>query len=71
MTINKNKVVSVNYHLSSHIDNEAPELVEQTTTEHPFTFIFGVGQLLPDFEKATVLMIYSFLGIVKFKIFKV
>ena len=51
MTISKNKVVSVNYHLSSHIDNEAPELVEQTTTEHPFTFIFGVGQLLPDFEK--------------------
>ncbi|MBL7936160.1 MAG: FKBP-type peptidyl-prolyl cis-trans isomerase [Bacteroidia bacterium] len=51
MTINQNKVVSVNYHLSSHVDNEAPELVEQTTTEHPFTFIFGVGQLLPDFEK--------------------
>jgi FKBP-type peptidyl-prolyl cis-trans isomerase SlyD len=51
MTIDKNKVVSVNYHLSSHIGDAAPELIEQTSTDHPFTFMFGVGQLLPDFEK--------------------
>ena len=50
MTISKNKVVSVNYHLSSHVENEAPELVEQTSKDHPFTFLFGAGQLLPDFE---------------------
>lgn len=50
MTISKNKVVSVNYHLSSHLENEAPQLVEQTSTEHPFVFLFGVGQLHPDFE---------------------
>ncbi len=51
MTITQNKVVTVNYHLSSHTKDEAPELVEQTTKENPFVFIFGVGQLLPDFEK--------------------
>jgi len=51
MTIDANKVVTVNYHLSSHINDEAPELVEQTSSEHPFVFMFGVGQLLPDFEK--------------------
>ncbi len=50
MTISNNKVVSVNYHLSSHVENEAPELVEQTSKDHPFTFLFGAGQLLPDFE---------------------
>ena len=51
MTISANKVVAVNYHLSSFLENDAPELVEQTTKEEPFTFIFGVGQLIPDFEK--------------------
>lgn len=51
MTISANKVVAVNYHLSSFLENEAPELVEQTSKEQPFTFIFGVGQLIPDFEK--------------------
>lgn len=54
MTITKNKVVAVNYHLSSHVENEAPELVEQTSKEHPFVFLFGGGQLLPDFEKNLV-----------------
>jgi len=51
MTINKNKVVTVSYHLSSHIDNEAPQLVEQTSEDRPFVFLYGAGQLLPDFEK--------------------
>lgn len=54
MTVSKNTVVSVNYHLSSHIENDAPQLVEQTTKEHPFVFLFGAGQLLPDFEKNLV-----------------
>lgn len=54
MTIDKNKVVTVNYHLSSHINDDAPELVEQTSHDHPFVFMFGVGQLLPDFEKNLV-----------------
>ena len=51
MTISKNKVVTVNYHLSAHVDNDAPELIEQTSKEKPFVFIFGTGQLIPDFEK--------------------
>jgi FKBP-type peptidyl-prolyl cis-trans isomerase SlyD len=54
MTISNNKVVTVNYHLSSHLNGETPELVEQTSAENPFVFIFGVGQLLPDFEKNLV-----------------
>ena len=51
MTIKKNTVVSVNYHLSAHVENEAPELIEQTSKENPFVFLFGAGQLIPDFEK--------------------
>ncbi len=51
MTITKNTVVTVNYHLSSHVENDAPQLVEQTSKENPFIFLFGGGQLLPDFEK--------------------
>ncbi len=51
MTISQNKVVTVNYHLSANIENETPELIEQTTKENPFVFLFGGGQLLPDFEK--------------------
>ena len=51
MTISNNKVVAVNYHLSANVEQEAPELIEQTTKETPFVFIFGSGQLLPDFEK--------------------
>ncbi len=51
MTITQNKVVSVNYHLTSKIDNEAEELVEQTSKEQPFVFLYGAGGLIPDFEK--------------------
>lgn len=51
MTISQNKVVSVNYHLSAHKNNEAEQLIEQTSEDRPFVFLFGVGQLLPDFEK--------------------
>lgn len=54
MTIANNKVVTVNYHLSAHVENEAPELIEQTSAENPFVFIFGAGQLLPDFEQNLV-----------------
>jgi len=41
MTISNNKVVAVNYHLSANVEQEAPELIEQTTKETPFVFIFG------------------------------
>jgi FKBP-type peptidyl-prolyl cis-trans isomerase SlyD len=47
MTIGQNSVVSVNYTLKN---KGTGEQVEQTSVEHPFVFIFGVGGLLPDFE---------------------
>jgi FKBP-type peptidyl-prolyl cis-trans isomerase SlyD len=52
MTISENKVAVVNYHLTASKNGGAEELVEQTTPEHPFAFIYGVSSLLPDFEKA-------------------
>ncbi len=51
MTIENNKVVSVNYHLTGKIDAEPEELIEQTSIEKPFVFIFGTGGVLEDFEK--------------------
>ncbi len=50
MKIAKGKAVSVNYHLTASKNNGPEELVEQTSVEHPFVFLFGEGQLLPDFE---------------------
>ena len=47
MTIENNKVVSVNYLLRKKLTGEQ---VEQTSVEHPFVFIFGTGGLLEDFE---------------------
>lgn len=47
MKIEKNAVVSVNYNLSL---KGTGEQVEQTSKEHPFVFLFGAGNLLPDFE---------------------
>lgn len=47
MTIDKDTVVSVNYHLSV---KGSGEKVEETSKEHPFVFLFGAGGLLPDFE---------------------
>ncbi|HWY38208.1 MAG TPA: FKBP-type peptidyl-prolyl cis-trans isomerase, partial [Bacteroidia bacterium] len=51
MTISNNKVVSVNYHLTGKIDGGAEELIEQTSLEKPFVFLYGVGGLIEDFEK--------------------
>lgn len=51
MEISKNHVVSVNYHLTVPGENGGAEItIEKTSTEDPFMFLFGVGQLLPDFE---------------------
>lgn len=47
MKIGKNAVVSVNYNLSL---KGTGEQVEQTSKEQPFVFLFGAGNLLPDFE---------------------
>lgn len=50
MKIEKNTVVSVEYHLASSVQGSPENLVEQTTPEHPFVFLYGSGSMLPDFE---------------------
>jgi FKBP-type peptidyl-prolyl cis-trans isomerase SlyD len=47
MSIEKNKVVSVNYLLTK---KNTGDVIEETSTENPFVFLFGVGGLLEDFE---------------------
>jgi FKBP-type peptidyl-prolyl cis-trans isomerase SlyD len=49
--ITKNNVVAVNYSLTaSDVENGPETIVEETTTDNPFVFIHGNGDLLPDFE---------------------
>lgn len=50
MTISEDKAVSVNYYLTGSKDNAPEELIEETSKEHPFVFLFGYGAALPDFE---------------------
>lgn len=51
MTITEKQVVSVNYHLTVPGENGGAEItIEKTSTEDPFVFLIGAGQLLPDFE---------------------
>src|SRR5262245_692107 len=50
MTVSEDKVVSVNYDLTASKNNEPEKLVEKTSREHPFVFLFGFGGVLPDFE---------------------
>lgn len=50
MTISEDKVVSVNYYLTASKNNEGGKLVEETSKEKPFVFLFGYGTVLPDFE---------------------
>jgi FKBP-type peptidyl-prolyl cis-trans isomerase SlyD len=50
MTISEDKAVSVNYYLTAKKGDAPEELIEETTKEHPFVFLFGFGGVLPDFE---------------------
>ncbi len=50
MKISEDKAITVNYYLSASKNNQPEELVEQTSTENPFAFLFGFGGVLPDFE---------------------
>ena len=52
MTISEDKAVSVNYYLTASKGNAPEELVEETTKEHPFVFLYGYGNVLPDFESS-------------------
>ena len=52
MNIVKNSVVTLGYTLKTRTGLSLEEkLVEQTTTDRPFVFIYGGGMMLPDFEK--------------------
>lgn len=51
MKVSNNKVVAVNYTLNAKKGNEPEKFIEQTSPEHPFVFLFGSQQVIPDFEK--------------------
>ena len=51
MAIESNNVVTLNYILHTIEENGEKTFVEQTTTENPLTFLYGVGMMLPKFEE--------------------
>lgn len=52
MTASEDKAVIVNYYLTASKNNQPEELVEETSKDHPFAFLYGYGNVLPDFESA-------------------
>ena len=55
MTIDKNKAVSLSYTLTARKGLSLEEKqIEKPDSTHPFVFLFGAGQMLPDFEKNLV-----------------
>lgn len=50
MTIEQNHVVALKYTLNT-IENGEKVFVEETTSENPLTFLYGVGMMLPKFEE--------------------
>ncbi|MDR6460639.1 MULTISPECIES: FKBP-type peptidyl-prolyl cis-trans isomerase [Chryseobacterium] len=51
MTIENNHVVAVKYILHTIEPDGSKILVEETTTENPLTFLYGVGMMIPKFEQ--------------------
>lgn len=51
MKIEQNKVVNATYELYVNGDNGKPELMERATAKKPLNFIYGIGMMLPAFEK--------------------
>jgi FKBP-type peptidyl-prolyl cis-trans isomerase SlyD len=52
MTISGDTAVSVNYYLTANKGDAPEELIEETSIEQPFVFLYGFGNVLPDFETA-------------------
>lgn len=50
MKISQNKVVSLTYELK--LNDENGELVQKVEKDKPFVYLFGIGGLLPVFEKS-------------------
>ncbi len=51
MKVSINTTVNVEYELFVDGENGEKELMERATADHPLNFIFGVGMMLPKFEK--------------------
>ncbi len=51
MAIDNNHVVALNYILHTIEENGEKVFVEQTTSENPLTFLYGVGMMIPTFEE--------------------
>ncbi|WDF69510.1 peptidylprolyl isomerase [Sphingobacterium oryzagri] len=51
MAIENNNVITLNYKLHTIEENGEKSFVEETTTENPLTFLYGVGMMLPKFEE--------------------
>lgn len=51
MTIDKNHVVALHYTLNAVEENGEKTFIETTEAENPFTFLYGVGMMLPKFEE--------------------
>jgi FKBP-type peptidyl-prolyl cis-trans isomerase SlyD len=51
MTIDKNHFVALHYTLNAIEDNGEKTFIEKTDAENPFTFLYGVGMMLPKFEE--------------------
>ncbi len=51
MKIANNTVVSVSYELHANLPQQEKQHIETTDSSHPLTFLFGVGGLIPGFER--------------------
>lgn len=49
MVIDKNKVVTLHYKLQE--GSAEGNLIEETTGKDPLVFLYGVGQMIPEFER--------------------
>lgn len=49
MNIEKNTVVSLHYRLQK--DDSQGDLVEETFNDDPLVFLYGAGQMIPEFER--------------------
>ena len=51
MKISKNSIVTLSYQLHANFPLQEKKHIETTDASHPFTFLFGVGGLIPEFEQ--------------------
>ena len=51
MKIDKNHVVALQYTLNAVEENGDHTFIEKTEEDQPFTFLYGVGMMLPKFEE--------------------